>query len=82
MIYVEGYSLPPFSPMPNGLLPDDETGRSGMSDDRGMPVTSKGFLNGCGNSNGLQPSVSVRQLMGLRQLLRIHPCAFVGSSAP
>lgn len=46
-----GYSLPPFSPMPNGLPPNNEIGRSGTSENRGMPVMSNGFMNGYGNSN-------------------------------
>lgn len=46
--YVQGYSLPPFSPIPNGSPPNKETGRSGQPHNRGIPM-SNDFGNGYGN---------------------------------
>lgn len=49
--YFQGYSLPPFSPMPNGIPPNNEAGRRGPSDNRGMPSLPNEFMNGYDNRN-------------------------------
>ena len=47
--YVQGYSLPPFSPLPNWLPPKDEASRTSPFDNRGMPVMHNGSRNDYGN---------------------------------
>ena len=43
--YAQGYSLPPFSPLPNWLPPKDEASGTSPFDNRGLPVMHNKFRN-------------------------------------